>query len=60
MTKKRISVPPHEAADVPSDSKKKAAVLAFWEVAIPHRGVAELRKRAGAASGNSGRRGRVG
>ncbi|MCE7876868.1 MAG: hypothetical protein DYH14_05960 [Betaproteobacteria bacterium PRO3] len=34
-------------ADVPYNPKSKAATRKFWEVATPHRGVAELRAKRG-------------
>lgn len=46
MSKKRISVHiPH--ADVPYDPHDNAAVRSFWEGAVAHRGVAELRAKRG-------------
>lgn len=46
MSKKRISVNTPQA-DVPYDTHDKAAVRSFWEGAIAHRGVAELRVKRG-------------
>ncbi len=46
MNKKRISVHTPQA-DVPYDVKDKAAVLSFWDGAIAHRGLAELRAKRG-------------
>ncbi|MDP3295449.1 MAG: BrnA antitoxin family protein [Nevskia sp.] len=46
MSKKRTSVDTRQA-DVPYDVKDKAAVLSFWDGAIAHRGVAELRAKRG-------------
>lgn len=46
MNKKRTSKPTPRA-DVPYNVRDKAAVLSFWDGAIAHRGVAELRARRG-------------
>ena len=46
MSKKRISVPTPQA-DVPYDTQDKTAVLSFWNGAIAHRGVEELRVKRG-------------
>lgn len=46
MSKKRTSVPTPKA-DVPYDPTDRKAVLAFWEDATAHTGVAELRARRG-------------
>ena len=46
MSKKHISVHAPQA-DVPYEVKDKAAVLSFWEGAIAHRGLAELRAKRG-------------
>lgn len=46
MNKKRISVSTPKA-DVPYKAKDKAAVQSFWDGAIAHRGVAELRAKRG-------------
>lgn len=46
MNKKRTSVPTPKA-DVPYNAKDKAAVLSFWDGAVAHRGVAELRAKCG-------------
>ena len=43
MSKKRISVDTQKSEDVPYDPQNKAAVLAYWDGAVAHRGVAELR-----------------
>ena len=46
MKKKRTSVNTR-LADVPYDTRDKAAVLSFWEGSVAHRGVAELRAKRG-------------
>lgn len=46
MNKKSISKH-SRSADVPYDVKSKTAVSSFWEGAIAHRGVAELRAKRG-------------
>ena len=46
MNKKRTSARTPKA-DVPYDTKNKAAVLKFWDGAIAHRGVTELRANRG-------------
>ena len=46
MNKKRISVHIPQS-DVPYDVKDKAAVLSFWDGAVAHRGMAELRAKRG-------------
>lgn len=46
MNKKRTSVNTPQA-DVPYDTRDKAAVLAFWDGATAHRGVQELRAKRG-------------
>lgn len=46
MSKKPTSAPTRDA-DAPYDSKDKKAVLAYWDGATPHRGVAELRAKRG-------------
>ncbi len=38
---------PTPKADVPYNTKDKAAVTAFWDEATAHRGVAELRAKRG-------------
>ena len=44
MNKKRTSVSTR-SADVPYNTKDRAAVLAFWRGATAHQGVAELRAK---------------
>ena len=46
MKDKLISGPSLQA-DVPYNAKSKAAVAEFWESAIPHRGIQELRAKRG-------------
>lgn len=46
MSKKRTSVNTPQA-DVPYDTKDKAAVLSYWDGATAHHGVAELRGKRG-------------
>ena len=46
MSKKRISVHTPQA-DVPYEVQDKAAVLSFWEGAVAHRGLTELRAKRG-------------
>lgn len=46
MSKKRISANTRQA-DVPYDPKNRDATLNYWEGAIPHRGLAELRAKRG-------------
>lgn len=46
MNRKRTSARTPKA-DVPYDSKNRKAVLAFWEGATAHTGVAELRAKRG-------------
>ncbi len=46
MNKKRISANTPKT-DVPYDVQDKAAVLSFWDGAVAHRGVAELRAKRG-------------
>ena len=46
MSKKHISVHTPQA-DVPYDAQDKAALSSFWDGAIAHRGVEELRTKRG-------------
>ena len=46
MSKRRISVNIPQG-DVPYDVQDKAAVLSFWQGAVAHRGLAELRAKRG-------------
>lgn len=46
MNKKRTSEPARKA-DVPYDTQNKAAVQSFWDGAVAHQGVAELRAKRG-------------
>lgn len=46
MSEKRTSTRTRRA-DVPYDPKNRRATLEYWEGAVPHRGVAELRAKRG-------------
>ena len=45
--KDKLTSVPTPKADVTYNAKSKAAVAEFWESAIPHRGVQELRAKRG-------------
>ena len=49
MKEKRISEPAVKA-DAPYDAAIEGDVIAFWETALSHRGVEELRAKRGRAS----------